>query len=82
MKKKRLFDTVESEKRPSAFRMQGKKIKCPHCGNKIFEIQSKLLNTAGLTFLSLDWANKQASILICTRCSGIQWFLKQPEAVK
>jgi predicted nucleic-acid-binding Zn-ribbon protein len=81
-RKRKIFDPAEKETGPHSFRIKGKNIKCPHCGNKKFEMESKLLNTAGMTFFSLDWANRQAIILTCTKCSGIQWFLRQPEIVK
>jgi predicted nucleic-acid-binding Zn-ribbon protein len=77
-KKRKIFDPVDEIAGPQQFNIGGKKIKCPHCGNKVFELKSKLLNTAGLTFLSLDWANRQAATLTCTKCSNIQWFMQQP----
>ena len=39
------------------------------------------LNTAGLTFFNLDWANRSAATLICTSCGGIDWYLTDPEEV-
>jgi hypothetical protein len=36
-------------------------------------------NTAGLTFLNLDWANRSAATLTCTACGRIEWFLADPE---
>ena len=57
----------------------GKKIVCPHCGGDEFAKGEAQLNTATMTFLSLDWANKSATTLVCTQCSRIQWFLKKPE---
>jgi predicted nucleic-acid-binding Zn-ribbon protein len=81
-RKRKIFDSTENEPGPHSFRVRGKNIICPHCGNKKFEMESKLLNTSGMTFFKLDWANRQATILTCTKCSNIQWFLKQPEVVK
>jgi len=40
-----------------------------------------MLNTVGLTFLELDWANRSGSLLICVKCSHIEWFLEEPERV-
>ena len=48
---------------------------CPHCGGCEFEKSSVQLNTAGLTFFDLDWANRSADILICRSCDHIEWFL-------
>lgn len=54
-------------------------IVCPHCGHNEFEISGAMLNTPGMTFLRLDWLNRTASVLVCTTCSHIQWFMEQPE---
>ncbi len=50
------------------------KIKCVHCQHQHFELGEAQLNTPGLTFLNLDWANKSASVLVCKKCSFIMWF--------
>jgi hypothetical protein len=34
--------------------------------------------TSGLTLLGLDWANRSAHLLICTKCSHISGFLERP----
>jgi predicted nucleic-acid-binding Zn-ribbon protein len=79
--KGKIFDSTEKITGPHSFQIQGKNIVCPHCGNVRFELGSSLLNTAGMTFFNLDWANRQATILTCTTCTQIQWFLQQPETV-
>jgi uncharacterized protein len=76
---KKIFDSTEKVTGAHVFAAQGKTIQCPHCGNDQFGMGSALLNTAGLTFFNLDWANRQATILTCTTCSHIMWFLRQPE---
>lgn len=57
----------------------GKQVVCPHCNNVLFEKGEAQLNTQSATFLGLDWLNKSASILACTNCGLIQWFIIQPE---
>ena len=57
------------------YKAAGKQVVCPHCGGCEFEKSSAQLNTAGLTFLDLDWANRSADILICRSCGHIEWFL-------
>ena len=69
------MDAVNSDE----FEVKGIKAKCPHCGHSHFEIGSAQLNTAGLTFLNLDWANKSASLLSCKNCSFIMWFIEDPK---
>jgi predicted nucleic-acid-binding Zn-ribbon protein len=77
--KTRVFDSTEKVTGAHSFSLLGKSILCPQCGNSQFEMGSALLNTAGMTFMNLDWANRQATILTCTTCSHIQWYLRQPE---
>lgn len=61
-----------------SFAIAGKVVSCPHCGGGEFEEGRALLNTLGLTFLGLDWANREAYLLICETCGHIDWFLKEP----
>jgi hypothetical protein len=55
--------------------------RCSHCGGENFDTGTAQLNTAGMTFLGLDWANQSANLLICTKCGHIDWFLEDPEAI-
>ena len=64
---------------PGQYLAAGKKIECPHCGGDEFAQGKAQLNTAGMTFVDLDWANKSATTLACTKCGQIQWYLKEPE---
>ncbi len=57
----------------------GKPIVCPHCGHDRFVRGSALMNTTGMTFFQLDWANREATTLACAECGGIQWFLQTPD---
>ena len=79
--KTEIFDSPSKITGAHSFTIQEKNILCPFCGCSQFESGSALLNTAGMTFLNLDWANKQATILTCTKCTHIQWFLQQPTMV-
>ena len=53
----------------------GKQVVCSHCGGTEFEESSAQLNTAGLSFLNLDWANRSAAVFVCLQCGHIEWFL-------
>ncbi len=75
----KIFDSTKQDKTPSAFEVGGKPVKCPHCGKKIFEHRAILLNTPGLTFFGVEWANKTAAVLACTSCGQIQWFANEPK---
>jgi predicted nucleic-acid-binding Zn-ribbon protein len=76
---KRAAKVVAAARQIHSYKLQGQAIICPHCKNNEFDEGSALLNTAGMTFLSLDWANRSAYILACKRCGHIQWFMQQPE---
>jgi|SRR5215469_2611177 len=56
----------------------GQSLSCTVCGNRTFRERSSLLNTAGMTFFKLDWANKSATNFICSKCGYVFWFLQQP----
>ncbi len=59
----------------------GKGVKCGHCAGDRFVEGEALLNTAGMTFINLDWANRRAATLACVACGHIEWFLADPEEV-
>ena len=66
---------------PGAYQLVGKKVVCPHCGGTGFAEGSAQLNSAGMTFIGLDWANKSAATLACISCGRIEWFMQRPERV-
>ena len=57
------------------YEVAGRQVVCPHCGGEEFEKSEAQLNTAGLTLLDLDWANRSAVVLVCRNCGHIEWFL-------
>ena len=61
------------------YSVAGKPVLCPHCDGETFDSATALLNTAGMTFLNLDWANRSATTLACEKCGHVQWFLKTPD---
>ena len=63
---------------PHAYQVAGVRVKCPICGGEKFEEGSALLNTPGMTFFGLDFANRQAWLLICANCGHVEWFSKEP----
>jgi predicted nucleic-acid-binding Zn-ribbon protein len=63
------------------YQVAGKAVSCGHCGGDRFVEGRAQLNTAGLSFLNLDWANRSAATLTCTSCGRIEWFLADPEEV-
>ena len=66
---------VNGEPAGDEYLIADRQLVCPHCGNTRFEQGEAMLNTAGLTFLKLDWANRSATIFECTACGRIEWFV-------
>ncbi len=64
---------------PGQYAAAGKVVLCTHCGHDRFDSQSAVVNTRGLTFFGLDWLDKGATALACTRCGLVQWFRTAPE---
>jgi len=73
-------DNFQETKQPDgtiSVRVFGQVLSCTVCSNRTFRERTSLLNTAGLTFLRLDWANKSATNFICSKCGYVFWFLPQ-----
>jgi hypothetical protein len=52
---------------------------CPQCGGDRFDTREALLNSTVLTAVGLDWLDRSATAMICTRCTHITFFAKRPE---
>jgi len=52
-------------------------LKCPICHNNEFQTRYSLMNTAGMSFMDLDWLNKESQNFICTKCGYIFWFFEK-----
>jgi predicted nucleic-acid-binding Zn-ribbon protein len=57
------------------FIKQGLKLECVICKNTLFWTRTTLMNTSGMSFLGLDWANKNATNYVCNACGYVHWFL-------
>jgi len=57
--------------------IRGKKLVCPICEEKKFWTRETLMNTAGMSFFNLDWANKRAINYVCDNCGYVYWFLNK-----
>ncbi len=62
------------------YEVAGKFVACAHCQHDRFVEGRAQLNTAGMSFFNLDWANRSAATLTCTACGRIEWFLSDPAA--
>ena len=65
---------MNSKKESAEITIKRKKLECPVCGHRKFFTRKSLLNTRGLTFFNLDFANRSATNHICENCGYIYWF--------
>lgn len=63
------------EQKGDAYEVFGKKLVCPICENDTFLTRETLMNTAGMAFFNLEWANRAATNYICDQCGYIHWFM-------
>ncbi len=66
---------MSDQKEAMGFEIHGHRLTCPICGSAKFWTRKSLLNTKGLTFMDLDWLNKEADNYICDTCNYIMWFM-------
>jgi len=57
------------------FKVKGHQLICPFCQNKKFWTRETLMNTTGMTFFGLEWANRKATNFVCNSCGYIYWFM-------
>lgn len=70
-------ETEKKKKRVTAqLVVKGRAIRCPMCGHEWFWERNVLLNSRGLTFAGLDWADKGARGLICDDCGHVLLFAR------
>lgn len=55
----------------------GHALRCPICGHEAFWKRRTLMNTPGMTFFGVEWANRQAENFVCVRCGHVLWFLRE-----
>lgn len=69
---------MTQSKEPTPVEIKGNPLVCPICNNDKFRTRSTLMNTSGLSFLGMDWANKEANNYICSNCGYVYWFFNDP----
>ena len=55
--------------------VEGVRLTCPVCARTMFWTRTTLMNTTGMSFFDLDWANKSAKNYVCDHCGYVYWFL-------
>jgi hypothetical protein len=56
--------------------VRGRRLVCLVCGADTFARREIKLNTTGMSFFGLDWANKSGDGAICRTCGFIHTFLE------
>ena len=78
---KKAVHAGREESGPGRFAAGARPITCPQCGHDQFETREAKLNTTVMTLVDLDWADTSATVLTCTRCSRLEWYLECPERI-
>jgi hypothetical protein len=76
---KRILAELESLSQGEAARriIAGHELNCTVCGHDRFWRRQTLMNTPGLTFFGVEWANRQADNYVCDKCGHVLWFLRE-----
>ncbi|MFD3664855.1 hypothetical protein ACFWVF_30360 [Streptomyces sp. NPDC058659] len=53
-----------------------KRIRCLVCDGDVFREREVKLNSSGMEFLNLAWANESANGLICLSCGYVHLFVR------
>lgn len=65
---------MSQDNEPQTFEIKGRTLRCVVCSNQTFWMQTAMLNKSTSTFFGFDWADKNATCLICSECTYIHWF--------
>ena len=55
--------------------IKGQPLHCLVCNHDHFYSRNAQLNTAGMEFMDLGWANQSATCFVCSECGYVHWFL-------
>ena len=70
---------VPNSKKSEALLRTGEVLACVVCRGREFDRREIKLNTTGLSFMGLDWANKSADGAICRACGFVHSFVGELE---
>jgi DNA-directed RNA polymerase subunit RPC12/RpoP len=56
--------------------VKGRAVRCPMCGHEWFWERRVLLNSRGMTFFGLDWANRESRGMVCDDCGHVLFFAR------
>jgi hypothetical protein len=61
------------------YRAGGRSLACSACGGQTFARGTAQLQSAGMSFIGLEWTQKEATTLACATCSRVEFFLDAPD---
>jgi len=64
-----------SNRAPSLATVAGRPLRCLICQGNLFTDREIKMNTSGMEFFDLGWANRSSLGLICTSCGYVHEFL-------
>ncbi len=64
-----------SQRRPKLARIHGRELHCLVCGGREFFDREVKLNSSGMEFFGLAWANRSALGLLCASCGYVHEFV-------
>lgn len=65
------------KKQVTSYFVKGHQLYCPICKHEQFWTRETLMNTPGMTFFGIEWANKSAQNYICNNCGHVLWFINE-----
>jgi DNA-directed RNA polymerase subunit M/transcription elongation factor TFIIS len=73
-----LLQSVESLEKEgvSPRSVDGHDLTCPVCKHDKFWTRKTLMNTPGMTFWGIEWANREGENFVCDSCGYVMWFLR------
>ena len=63
------------KREPNYVVINGRLLGCMFCRNETFIHRQVTMNTSGMEFLDLGWANRSANGLICAACGLVHEFM-------
>jgi predicted nucleic-acid-binding Zn-ribbon protein len=60
---------------PETASVNGKALACVVCANGEFTRKEAVMHDGLASFMNIEWASPKATLLICSACGYVHWFL-------
>ena len=64
---------------PETATIQGRPFKCQVCAHDRFWPKEAVMHSAAASVMNVEWASPHATLLICSACGYVHWFLAEME---